>query len=95
MSATLRLPDPPQTQSLRATPEDLLRHVRADETWKRDLVRAIQDAIDVIATQAATGYTVANLTETRTLDSAADAAATVRNQLGTLVQDLLNKGIIG
>jgi hypothetical protein len=95
MSASLRLPEPPQTQFVKPTFESIIAHLRAVEDWQRKLVQATQDALDVIATQAATGYTVANPTINRTLDSTADAAATVRNQLGTLVLDLRNKGVIG
>jgi hypothetical protein len=95
MSSSIRLPDPPEVRFAKPTPDELLGYMRSMEGWARDLVRTAQSALDQLSTQAGVGWTVANPTLNRTLDSAADSTSQVREQLGTLVNDLKNRSIIG
>jgi hypothetical protein len=91
---SVRLPEPPQSRFVK-NDVDLRNYVQALEGWARDLVRTVESALDQLSTQAGVGWTVTNPTPNRTLDSSADTAAQVREQLGTLVGDLKQRSIIG
>ena len=90
-----RLPTPPEAQFLQATPDELRDYCKAMQAWANELVRSLELNLGEITQQAGVGWTVTNPTQNRTLDSAADALGTVRNQLGTLVSDLKQRSFIG
>lgn len=63
--------------------------------WAEDLVRAIEAELQKLRTAVGTaGYTVSNVTETRTLDPTTATLPTVAQVLGTLLLDGKKKGTI-
>ena len=71
-----------------------LRHPDAVlQRWAEDLARAIENELARLATPAGqTGYTLTNVTGSRTLDPPSATTAQTAQVLATLLQDMQKKG---
>lgn len=73
-----------------------LRHPDAALTrWAADLVRAIEDELARLRTpQGQAGYTLTNVTESRTLDPTAATLPQGLQVLATALKDMQKKGVV-
>lgn len=80
---TIRLPQPPR---------DLPPELR---DWASQLVVALERHIAGIDLPASTGWTTANVSQSRTLDPTAATLPQVAQVLATLISDLRKRGRLG
>jgi len=59
------------------------------------ILEQIQDSLVLLAQAVQTGYSVSNVTTTRTFDADATSTAELADVLGTLITDLKNSGRLG
>lgn len=81
-------PSPVHLPRLRHADIELVR-------WAEDLVRALERELAQLRSAAGqSGYTPANVTEARSLDTATATTSTLAHLIGTVILDLQRKGIL-
>jgi len=66
-----------------------------DHVWFQQLVDRLEQIHLLLSQPAETGYTVTNGTTNRDLDVTGDTLAETKETLGTLIDDMVNKGMLG
>ena len=84
---------------LRAPIDAGLKIVRDDRTGDysidaTEFIENLKRILEELFQEASSGWTVTNKTEDRTLDCDCDDTAVLGDVLGTLIDDLISKGII-
>jgi uncharacterized lipoprotein YmbA len=67
-----------------------------NQRWANQLVNQVEQNISATNLAASSSrYTVTNVTADRTLDADSTSTAEIADVLGTLIQDLRDRGVIG